>query len=127
MDVDDLSTRLSAGRHEAENADATVHAVVDGSGQVIEVRLEPKAVRVDSERLAQVITETLRSAQAAAREALSEAVGAGRAATPDTASLTRLATDLGAGAQQRLADISGTLDRLLARDDGPAGAAGVDG
>jgi DNA-binding protein YbaB len=124
MGVDDLSERLSAARHETENDEATVHAVVDGSGQVIEIRLDPKAARLDSERLSQVITETLRSAQAAAREALPEAVGAGGAATPDTESLTRLAGELGAGAQQRLAEISGTLDRLLARDAGPAGTAG---
>ncbi len=124
MEVGDLSVRLSSARHEAGSDDDTVTAVVDGSGQVVEVRLEPTAMRLDSQRLGEVVTEALRRAQTAARDALPEVVGSGGAATPDTASLTRLADELGAGAQQRLADISSTLDRLLARGGEPTAGAG---
>lgn len=119
MTVSDLPELLTNARHRAENDDSTVAAVVDGSGQVIEVLVEPKAMRLDSERLGAAITDTVRAAQQTAREALPDAVGASTVATPDTESLARLATELGTGAQQRLADISSTLDRLLARDTGP--------
>ncbi|WP_375487953.1 hypothetical protein [uncultured Jatrophihabitans sp.] len=113
MTTPDPFDQLSSARHEAGD-DETVSAVVDGAGQVVEVRIEAKAMRMDAARLAVAVTETVQAAQLAARAALPASVGG--VASPDTASLSRLATELGASAQQRLTDISATLDRLIARD-----------
>ncbi|WP_375500253.1 YbaB/EbfC family nucleoid-associated protein [uncultured Jatrophihabitans sp.] len=119
MATDDVAARLADARHEAHSDDASMTAVVDGSGQVLDIALEPKAMRLSAETLGASIAETVRAAQAAAREALPEALLDTAAPSPDVESLGRLATELGAGAQQRLSDISSTLDRLLARDSTP--------
>ena len=72
MTAPDLPERLAAARQEASSPDETVTAVVDGTGRVVELRLDAKAMRLAAERLAATITATVQAAQDGARTALGE-------------------------------------------------------
>ncbi|MEV6982924.1 YbaB/EbfC family nucleoid-associated protein [Sphaerisporangium sp. NPDC051017] len=50
-----------------EAADGLVGAVVDGGGQIQEVTLDPRAMRLDSRSIAEAVTEAVRAAQQDAR------------------------------------------------------------
>ncbi|MET8155074.1 YbaB/EbfC family nucleoid-associated protein [Sphaerisporangium sp. NPDC005289] len=70
---------LRAVKGEGAAAGGLVAAVVDGGGQIVEVTLDPRVMRLDSASIAQAVTEAVRGAQADAHrkntELLREATG----------------------------------------------------
>lgn len=79
-DVRSLRARLGEIRAEAESDDGLITAVVGGSGQLLELRLDPRVYRApDSAGLARAITETVNlAARRAQRQG--EAIAAGLSA-----------------------------------------------
>ncbi|GAA5062466.1 DNA-binding protein YbaB [Thermocatellispora tengchongensis] len=71
-------TELDAVTGEGSGADGLARAVVDGSGGIIEITLEPRIMRLDSRSIAEAVTEAVRQAQQEARRRTEELV---RAAT----------------------------------------------
>ena len=62
-DVRSLRTRLGEIRAEAQSDDGLITAVVGGSGQLLELRLDPRVYRApDSTGLARAITDTIHEA-----------------------------------------------------------------
>ncbi|MGW4638663.1 YbaB/EbfC family nucleoid-associated protein [Sphaerisporangium sp. NPDC004334] len=70
---------LRAVKGEGTAAGGLAGAVVDGGGQIVEVTLDPRIMRLDSASIAQAVTEAVRDAQADAQrrnaELLREATG----------------------------------------------------
>jgi DNA-binding protein YbaB len=119
MTAPDLPERLAAARQEASSPDETVTAVVDGTGRLVELRLDPKAMRLAAERLATTITATVQAAQDSARTALGDLVAPTRPPA-DLAGLADLANTLQSTAAGRLEEITAALDRLTrGRDERP--------
>ena len=54
---------LAAVTGEGEAADGLAAALVDGGGQIREVTLDPRIMRLDSASIAQAVTEAVREAQ----------------------------------------------------------------
>src|SRR5690349_14551559 len=80
MHAEDASTlreRLAAIRATAESADGLIRVTVSGTGELVELRLDPRIHRwPDSTALARDITETMRRAAGQARvEGLAAAAG----------------------------------------------------
>ncbi|RCG32638.1 YbaB/EbfC family DNA-binding protein [Sphaerisporangium album] len=77
---------LKTIRGVGEAADGLIAAVVDGGGQIQEVTLDPRAMRLDSRSIAQAVTEAVRAAQQDARrrndELLRDAMGGDLAFDP---------------------------------------------
>jgi DNA-binding protein YbaB len=119
MTAPDLPERLAAARQEASSPDETVTAVVDGTGRLVELRLDAKAMRLAAERLATTITTTVQAAQDSARAALGDLVAPTRP-TADLAGLADLATSLQSTAAGRLEEITAALDRLTRGRDEPS-------
>lgn len=111
MTAPDLPERLAAARNEASSPDGAVTAVVDGSGRLVELRLDPKAMRLAAERLAATITETVQAAQDSARTGLAELIAPARP-TGDLAGLAHFAASLQSTAAGQLEEITAALDRL---------------
>jgi DNA-binding protein YbaB len=111
MTVPDLPERLAGARQEASSPDGVVTAVVDGGGRLVDLTLDPKAMRLAAERLAATIAETVQAAQDAARASLRGLVPPAPP-TGELAGLADLAASLQATATGRLEEITATLDRL---------------
>lgn len=68
-DVRSMRARLGEIRAAAESADGLISAVVGGSGELLELRLDPRIYRTtDSAALARAITDTLHRAGQCARD-----------------------------------------------------------
>jgi DNA-binding protein YbaB len=86
--ADDALGRLSASTEEmaamtatGEAADGLVRAAVDASGRIKRIALNPRAMRMDSESLAEALIEAIGSAQDDARNRVQEMVDELMAAT----------------------------------------------
>jgi hypothetical protein len=76
-DVRSLRARLGEIRAEAQSDDGLITAVVGGSGQLLELRLDPRVYRApDSAGLARAITDTIHEAVRRAQRQ-GEAIAAG--------------------------------------------------
>jgi DNA-binding protein YbaB len=60
---------------EGEAADGLIRAVVDGSGGIREVALNPRAMRLDSATLAEALTRAVREAQSDAKSKTAQLLG----------------------------------------------------
>lgn len=89
---------------EGTGADGLARALVDGAGRIKEITLEPRIMRLDSQAIAEAVTEAVRAAQEAAARANEELL---RAATGDP-----LPLDM-ADARRRFEDIGQDLVRTL--------------
>lgn len=90
---------------EGTGADGLARALVDGAGRIKEITLEPRIMRLDSQAVAEAVTEAVRAAQEAAGRANEELL---RAATGDDP----LPLDMGE-ARRRFEDIGQDLVRAL--------------
>lgn len=82
-DVRSLRARLGEIRAEAESDDGLITAVAGGSGQLLELRLDPRVYRApDSAGLARAIADTI---QLAARRAQREGAAVAAGLLPDDA------------------------------------------
>jgi DNA-binding protein YbaB len=106
--------RLAASRGQGSAADGLVSAGVDGTGEIVELVIEPRAMRMASSDLA----EAVRTAIAAARaDVTAQLAVAAPQSTPDTgvAALHRLLRDVDASARQQMQQFARFADELTAR------------
>ncbi|GAA4189087.1 hypothetical protein GCM10022252_25400 [Streptosporangium oxazolinicum] len=89
---------------EGSGAGGLARALVDGAGRIKEITLEPRIMRLDSQAIAEAVTEAVRAAQEAAARANEELL---HAATGDP-----LPLDM-AEARRRFEDIGQDLVRTL--------------
>ena len=78
---------------------------MDGAGQIKEITLEPRIMRLDSQAVAEAVTEAVRAAQEAARRANEELLRAATGGDP-------LSLDMDE-ARRRFEDIGQDLVRTL--------------
>ncbi len=90
---------------EGSGADGLARALVDGAGRIKEITLEPRIMRLDSQAVAEAVTEAVRAAQEAAGRANEELLRAATGGDP-------LPLDM-ADARRRFEDIGQDLARTL--------------
>jgi DNA-binding protein YbaB len=111
--------RLSAVRGRGSAADGLVSVEVDGTSDIVELVIEPRAMRLPSVDLAAAIREAFRSARGAAQEALATAGQEQATAIADPDQLRSTLDDIQFDAERRLSeltsiaqDLSNRLDRM---------------
>jgi DNA-binding protein YbaB len=114
--ADRLTAALTSARGTGEAADGLVHASVDGTGDLLDLVIEPKAMRLPSEDLAAAIKTAVAEARAAARTEVAE----NQPPAPDLSGLRGLVETLGNDAQRRMDEFARVADQLSARLDGRA-------
>lgn len=108
--------RLTAVRGDGTAADGLVRAGVDGTGELVELVIEPRAMRLASSDLAREIRTAVSAARAEVAARLAEsAAAAPPAAGPDLAALQRLLVEMDATARQRMDEFTRFADELSAR------------
>jgi DNA-binding protein YbaB len=105
--------RLAAVRGRGTAADGLVSVEVDGTSDIVDLVIEPRAMRLPSVDLAAAVREAFRGAREAAQEALA-------VAGQEQATAIATLDDLQFNAERRLAelatvaqDLSTRLDRML--------------
>ena len=68
---------------EAQSPDRTIRAVADGRGEIVELRFDPRVMRLDRETLGRRVTAVLRAAQQDAEARTREITEAALADTAD--------------------------------------------
>jgi len=111
--VTDQDDRVVSVNGTAEAADGLVSATVSNTGEVIELSLEPKAMRLASGELAAAVRTAIAAARAEARESAGVPPADNGALVDLRAELDRV----GAHAQQRMAELSNLARDLSARFD----------
>ncbi|MFF4416365.1 YbaB/EbfC family nucleoid-associated protein [Streptosporangium sp. NPDC001559] len=113
---DEMLNRLSGVQYElgaimgeGEAADGMARAVVDSTGRLERVTLDPRIARLDTATIAEAVTEAVRAAQDDARrrseELISEATG-GEPITLDMAAARRQLEEIGEDLARTLRDLS---------------------
>ncbi|MER7458133.1 YbaB/EbfC family nucleoid-associated protein [Micromonospora sp. NPDC126480] len=105
--------RFTGTRATAEAADGLVRLVVDGTGDLLELDLDPRAMRLPAVDLAAAIRAAFATARAEVQAALQEQLAAAPPALPD--GLGPLLDEVGTGAQRRLDDLTATAQQLADR------------
>jgi DNA-binding protein YbaB len=108
---------LAARRRRASSDDGLIEVTVDGTGLVVDIALEPKAMRLASTDLADALAATVRNAQQQARAEATAALTEASQALPDAAQLAQTAAQLNDLARNRLGAFSAVLDELVRRPD----------
>lgn len=105
----DAHAELDAVTGEGEAADGMARAVVDSTGLLQRITLDPRIARLDTATIAEAATEAVRAAQADARrrteELISEATGGGPV-TLDMAEARRQLEEIGEDLARTLRDLS---------------------
>jgi len=109
------TARLSAARGRADAADGLVRVEVDGTGEVLDLSIEPKAMRLPSVDLAAAVRQALSEARAEARAQLAKAPPVTPSA--DVVDMQRALTEIGMDAQRRLGEFAAIAQQLSARLD----------
>ncbi|MEU4830407.1 YbaB/EbfC family nucleoid-associated protein [Streptosporangium sp. NPDC023615] len=78
----DVVGELGAVTGEGTGAGGLARALVDGAGQIREITLEPRVMRLDSQAVAEAVTEAVRAAQQDARRANEELIRAATGGEP---------------------------------------------
>lgn len=110
---------LSGLRAEASSDDGLVTAAVDGTGRLIELVLEPKAMRTLAADLAEQIRGTIAAAQDAGREQAAQTLAVVAPSLPQPAELMQVLDGLQATANAKLGEMSAVLTQLLDRTEDP--------
>ncbi|MEP7020180.1 MAG: YbaB/EbfC family nucleoid-associated protein [Pseudonocardiales bacterium] len=97
-------------------ANGLVRVEVSGAGEVTDLVIEPKAMRLPSSDLSAALRSAVNEALAAARDQVAD-VAKAVPAPPDMARLTRMVEDLGQLAQRRMDEFSTAASELSARLD----------
>ena len=111
--------RLAEARGTGQAANGLVRLVVDGTGDLVELVIEPRAMRLASVDLAAAVREAFHAARDAAREALAASAPTPSAQVEQLGAAGATLAQLGLDAQRRLdemtsvvRDLSTRLDRL---------------
>lgn len=107
--------RLSAARGTAAAAGGLVHVEVDGSGEVVDLVLDAKAMRLPSTDLAAAIREAISEARTRARAQLETAPPI--APPLDLVEMQRTLTGISDDARRRLDEFAELAQQLTARLD----------
>jgi DNA-binding protein YbaB len=108
--------RLTAMRGDGTAADGLVRAGVDGTGDLVELVIEPRAMRLASSDLAREIRAAVSAARAEVAARLAESAAAAPAvAGPDVAALQQLLVEVDATARQRMDEFTRFAGELSAR------------
>jgi DNA-binding protein YbaB len=117
--VPGVLARLAAARGRGTAADGLIAVEVDGTSDIVELTIEPRAMRLPSTDLAAAVREAFRTARGAAQESLAARQDErdGLAALPEQVRGTL--DELQFDAQRRLTeltsiaqDLAGRLDRM---------------
>lgn len=106
--------RLAQARGTGTAADGLVRVEVDGTGDVVDLVLEPRAMRLASVDLAAAVREAFRTARAMAGEALRDSVPQAVAGLGEVGSTL---SDLQLDAQRRLGELTSIAQELSSRLD----------
>ncbi len=109
----DFLNRFTAAQATAEAADGLVRLTVDGTGDLVELALDPRAMRLSSADLAEAIQEAFRVARADVQAVIQEELTA--VPPPLPADLGPLVDEIGNGAWRRLDDLTATAQQLADR------------
>ncbi|MGC5011031.1 YbaB/EbfC family nucleoid-associated protein [Streptosporangium sp. DT93] len=101
----DVVGELEAVTGEGTGAGGLARALVDGAGQIKEITLEPRVMRLDSQAVAEAVTEAVRAAQLDARRANEELIRAATGGEPVTLDMDE--------ARRRFEEIGDDLARAL--------------
>ncbi|MFI7573364.1 YbaB/EbfC family nucleoid-associated protein [Micromonospora sp. NPDC049497] len=110
---DGLLGRFTATRASAVAADGLVHLTVDGTGDLLDLDLDPRALRLPAADLAAAILEAFAAARAEVQAALQEQLTAAPVTLPD--GLGPLLRDVGSTAQRRLDDMTAAAQQIADR------------
>jgi DNA-binding protein YbaB len=103
-------------RAQGEAANGLIRVEVSGAGEVTELVIEPKAMRLPSGELSEALRGALNAALSSTREQVMAAAKA-LPAPPDLGRLTQLVDELGLLAQRRMDDFSNAAVELSTRLD----------
>jgi DNA-binding protein YbaB len=112
--VTDFSANITAIRAQGEASNGLVRLTVDGTGEITELVIDPKAMRMSSEDLASAVQAAHRDARAGARTAVQHEAAQ---VTQGLGSLSSLLESVGADAQRRMADFARAADDIASRID----------
>ncbi|SBT51330.1 YbaB/EbfC family nucleoid-associated protein [Micromonospora narathiwatensis] len=118
---DGLMGRFTSVRGAAYAADGLVHVEVDGTGDLLALDLDPRAMRLPSADLSAAIRAAFGDARAQVQAQLQEQLAAQPPTLPQ--GLGPLLNDLGFNAQRRLDDMAAAAQQVadrLGRMDGTA-------
>ncbi|GAA3004960.1 YbaB/EbfC family nucleoid-associated protein [Streptosporangium longisporum] len=101
----DVAVELKTVTGEGTGAGGLARALVDGAGQIREITLEPRIMRLDSQAVAEAVTEAVRAAQQDASRANEELLRAATGGEPVTLDMDE--------ARRRFEDIGNDLARAL--------------
>ncbi|MFG2057728.1 YbaB/EbfC family nucleoid-associated protein [Micromonospora sp. NPDC048930] len=118
---DGLLGRFTAVRGVADAADGLVHVEIDGTGELLALDLDPRAMRLPAVDLSAAIRQAFRDARAQVQGQLQEQLGGQPPALPE--GLGSLLNDLGFSAQRRLDDMAAAAQQIADRLDRMGGAA----
>lgn len=110
---DGLFGRFTATRASAVAADGLVHLTVDGTGDLIDLDLDPRALRLPAADLSAAILAAFAAARADVQAALKEQIAAAPVTLPD--GLGTLLRDVGFTAQRRLDDMTAAAQQIADR------------
>ncbi|WP_219471122.1 YbaB/EbfC family nucleoid-associated protein [Nonomuraea rhizosphaerae] len=72
--VNEAQGRIAQLTGEGTSKDSLIHAVTDAEGGLVEITLDPRAMRLDSKGIAQGVTTAVKRAQAHARKQVQQLV-----------------------------------------------------
>jgi DNA-binding protein YbaB len=107
--------QIGSIRASGEDADGLVRVEVDGAGQVIDLVLDPRAMRLGAPELAEAVKSALQQAQAAARSEAEEQVRRLGEALPSRDRLTATLEEATTSAERRLNEFSTAMYDLSRR------------
>ncbi|MFC7587943.1 YbaB/EbfC family nucleoid-associated protein [Nonomuraea antimicrobica] len=111
----DLVAQFSALRETAAAANGLVEVEVDGTSDLVGLKIDPRAMRLSSEELSAAIRDAFGRARDAAQERAAQAIP--EALRMETPELTTLLQDVKADAHARMDEILVVANELTARLD----------
>jgi DNA-binding protein YbaB len=112
--VTDFATKLTAITADGSARDDLVRVTVDGTGEIIKLNIEARAMRMPSDELAAAVQTAHRDAWAQARATVQQEA---KQMTPDISGLSRMLESVGSDAQQRMSDFARMAEQIAARLD----------
>jgi DNA-binding protein YbaB len=110
-----ITDRIAAIRATADARDGQIKVVLDGQADIVELSFDPRVMRMDADELAAAVRDTINEAREAARSELGQVVAEAAVGVPDRDKVAAELTQLEVGAEQRLSEMTATLNDLLKR------------
>lgn len=109
--------RLSAVRGRGSAADGLISIEVDGTSDIVELVIEPRAMRLPSVDLATAVREAFRTARGAAQEQLATLGQEQATAVADPDQLRSTLDDIQLDAERKLSELTAIAQDLSSRLD----------